>query len=264
MKVARLSPRPSAGRLDRALIDSAVRRPRDVAAVALAGALAWVGVLLFIRGSAMGMGSTMGLSIVGFLGGWTLMMAAMMLPAVAPVAALYVRSFERPDGRRMTEFVLGYLLVWAAIGIPAFGVALAADALAASVPGATRWTAVGVLLAVAVYQLTPLKRLCLEHCRSPLAQLLHYAGYQGMLRDLRVGAHHGLYCAGCCWPLFLLLVAVGTMNLVAMLVLTLVIAGEKLLPHGLAISRAAAVAAVVLAAAFTVSPALFTRLTGAG
>jgi predicted metal-binding membrane protein len=128
--------------------------------------------------------------------------------------------------------------------------------------GAVRWGVVGVLLALAVYQLTPLKRLCLEHCRSPLSQLLHYVSYEGQLRDLRVGAHHGLYCAGCCWPLMVLLVAVGTMNLGAMLVLTAVIAAEKLLPHGLAISRATAAAAVVLAAAFAVSPALFARLTG--
>jgi predicted metal-binding membrane protein len=244
------------------LISSAVRRPRDVAAIALAGAAAWVGVLWFVHGSAMGMGSTMGLSILGFLGAWTLMMAAMMLPTVSPVAALYVRSFEAPGGRRLAEFALGYLLVWAAIGLPAFAIALAVDSLAMTVPGAVRWAVVGVLLAVGIYQLTPLKRLCLEHCRSPLSQLLHYAGYQGSLRDLRVGAHHGLYCAGCCWPLFLLLVAVGTMNLVVMLALTAVIAAEKLLPHGLAISRAAAMGALALAAAFAVSPALFARVAG--
>jgi predicted metal-binding membrane protein len=244
------------------LIAGAARRPREVAAVALAGAAAWVGVLWIVHGSAMGMGSTMGLSIVTFLGAWTLMMAAMMLPAVSPVAALYVRSFERPGPGRLAEFALGYLLVWAAIGVPAFGVARAADALAMASPGAVRWAVVGVLLALAVYQLTPLKRLCLEHCRSPLAQLLHYAGYQGRLRDLRVGAHHGLYCAGCCWPLFLLLVAVGTMNLVAMLALTALIAAEKLLPHGFAISKGAAAAAVLLAAAFTISPALFMRVAG--
>jgi predicted metal-binding membrane protein len=244
------------------LIAGAARRPREVAAVALAGAVAWVGVLWIIHASPMGMVSTMGLPIVTFLGAWTLMMAAMMLPAVSPVAALYVRSFERPGAWRLAQFALGYLLVWAAIGVPAYVVARAADALAMAAPGAIRWAVIGALLAVAIYQLTPLKRLCLEHCRSPLAQLLHYAGYQGRLRDLRVGTHHGLYCAGCCWPLFLLLAAVGTMNLVAMLALTAVIAAEKLLPHGLAISRAAAAGAVLLAAAFTISPALFMRVTG--
>jgi predicted metal-binding membrane protein len=79
---------------------------------------------------------------------------------------------------------------------------------------------------------------------------------------MRVGADHGLYCAGCCWSLFLLLVAVGTMNLAAMLILTAVIAGEKLLPHGIAMSRAVAVLAVALALAFAISPALATQVVG--
>lgn len=244
------------------MIWSAARRPRDVAAIAFAGAVAWVGVLWYVHGSAMGMGPTMGLSLVGFLGAWTLMMAAMMLPAVAPVAALYVRTIEASAHRRLIEFAFGYLLVWAAIGIPAFAVALEVQRLSMSAPGAVRWGVVGVLLVLGVYQLTPLKELCLKHCRSPLSQLLHYAAYGGRLRDLRVGAHHGLYCAGCCWPMFLLLVAVGTMNLAAMLVLTAVIVAEKLLPHGIAISRAVAGAAITLAFAFAVSPALFARVAG--
>jgi predicted metal-binding membrane protein len=244
------------------VISSAARRPRDIATVALVGAAAWVGVLWLVHGSAMSMGPTMGLSAVGFLGAWTLMMAAMMLPLVAPVAALYVRTFQPPARLRLAEFALGYLLVWAAIGVPAFGVAVAVQAVSMSAPWALRWVVVGVLLAVAVYQLTPLKQLCLKHCRSPLSQLLHYAAHQGRLRDLRVGAHHGLYCAGCCWSLFLLLVAVGTMNLGVMLTLAAVVAAEKLLPHGFAISRAVAAIAVALAVAFAVSPALLTRVIG--
>ena len=244
------------------VISSAARWPRDIATVALVGAAAWVGVLWLVHGSSMSMGPTMGLSAVAFLGAWTLMMAAMMLPLVAPVAALYVRTFEPPARIRLAEFALGYLLVWAAIGVPAFGVAVAVQAVSMSAPGALRWVVVGVLLAVAVYQITPLKQLCLKHCRSPLSQLLQYATYLGRLQDMRVGAHHGLYCAGSCWPLFLLLVTVGTMNLAAMLILTAVIAGEKLLPHGIAMSRAVAVLAVALALAFAISPALATQVVG--
>ena len=243
------------------VISSAARRPRDIATVALVGAAAWVGVLWLVHGSSMSMGPTMGLSAVAFLGAWTLMMAAMMLPLVAPVAALYVGTFEPPARIRLAEFALGYLLVWAAMGVPAFGVAVAVQAVSMSAPGALRWVVVGVLLAVAVYQITPLKQLCLKHCRSPLSQL-QCATYLGRLRDMRVGVHHGLYCAGCCWSLFLLLVAVGTMNLAAMLILTAVIAGEKLLPHGIAMSRAVAVLAVALALAFAISPALATQVVG--
>ena len=243
------------------VISSAARRPRDIATVALVGAAAWVGVLWLVHGSSMNMRPTTGLSAVAFLGAWTLMMAAMMLPLVAPVAALYVRTFEPPARIRLAEFAFGYLLVWAAIGVPAFGVAVAVQAVSMSAPGALRWVVVGVLLAVAVYQITPLKQHCLKHCRSPLSQL-QYATYLGRLRDVRVGVHHGLYCAGCCWSLFLLLVAVGTMNLAAMLILTAVIAGEKLLPRGIAMSRAVAVLAVALALAFAISPALATQVVG--
>jgi predicted metal-binding membrane protein len=255
-------------RLRTPLISGAAARPREVAAVALAGAAAWVVLLWLLRGSSMGMGmgSTMGLSILAFLGAWTLMMAAMMLPAVSPVAALYARSIERSPGggpapARLAQFVLGYLAVWAAIGLPAFVVALAVDAIAMAAPGAVRWGVVAVLVALAAYQLTPLKQLCLRHCRSPLSHLLAYWSYSGPARDFRVGSHHGLYCAGCCWPLFLLLVAVGTMNLGAMLALTAVIAAEKLLPHGIAVSRAVAAVALLLAVAIAVSPELFTRVT---
>ncbi|GAC1655493.1 MAG: hypothetical protein NVS9B1_08790 [Candidatus Dormibacteraceae bacterium] len=209
----------------------------------------------------MGMGSSMGLSLLGFLGAWTLMMAAMMLPSVAPVAALHARSLAGRGGS-LALFVLGYIAIWSALGIPAFGFALGVDRAAMAAPQAVRWGVVAILLAAAGYQLTPLKRLCLDHCRSPLSLILHYGSFKGPLRDLRVGAHHGLYCAGCCWPLMLLLVAVGTMSLGPMLVLTAVIAGEKLLPGGATMTRATGAAAALLAVVIAVSPAFFSRLTG--
>ena len=115
-------------------------------------------------------------------------------------------------------------------------------------PGLFRGTVVAILIGAAGYQLTPLKRAYLGHCRSPLSQLLQ-AGYTGATRDLLAGLHHALYRIGCCWPLFVLLVAVGTMNLAAMLVLTAVVAGENLPPHGEPVARVAAGGAIVAAAA---------------
>jgi len=209
------------------------------------------------------MGSTMGLPLVAFLGAWALMMAAMMLPAIAPVASLYVRAMGPRQGERLAVFGLGYLLVWTLVGLPAFGVAFIVDALARAAPAAERWGVIAILVALAAYQLTPLKQLCLRHCRSPLSQLLRYASYRGGLRDLRVGAHHGLYCVGCCWPLTLLLVAVGTMNLGVMLALTVVVLGEKLLPRGDVVAHGVALAAVCAAVLFAVSPTVFDRLVGA-
>jgi len=245
------------------MVRTASRSTRDVAALTLAGATAWVGVALAVRGSESGMGASMGLSLVAFLGAWALMMAAMMLPAVAPVASLYVRTMAGAGGARLTVFALGYLGVWALIGLPAFAVALAVDALAMGSPGLARGGVVAVLVALAVYEVTPLKRLCLEHCRSPLSQLLHYSTYRGRLRTLRVGVHHGLACAACCWPMMLLLVAVGTMNLAAMLVLTVVILAEKLLPRPEIVTRVIAGAALVGAILLAISPPLFERMAGA-
>lgn len=242
------------------MISAAVRHPRDLSAVALAAAGAWVGVLLLARGG-MPMGSTMGLTPPAFVGAWTLMMAAMMLPAVAPVAALYARTLDRGGGS-VVRFATGYLLVWAALGIPAFGLAVLVDGAAMDHPAAFRPAVIVVLIGIAAYQLTPLKRFCLDHCRSPLAQFLDYAGYRGRLREVRVGVHHGLYCCGCCWPLMVLLVAVGTMNVAAMLALTALTTAEKLLPQGVAVSRAAAAAAIALAAAVAVSPAALAAVAG--
>ncbi len=209
------------------------------------------------------MGSTMGLPLVAFLGAWALMMAAMMLPTIAPVASLYVRAMGARPGGRLVSFGLGYLLVWTLVGFPAFGVAFMLDALVRAAPAAERWGVIAILVALAAYQLTPLKQLCLRHCRSPLSQLLRYASYRGGLRDLRVGMHHGLYCAGCCWPLMLLLVAVGTMTLRVMLALTVVVLGERLLPRGDVIAYGVALAAVGAAMLFVVSPVAFERVVGA-
>ncbi len=175
------------------------------------------------------------------------MMTAMMLPTVAPVAAAYTRSFTDRRKQRLAIFASGYLAVWAGSGVPAFGGAILVDRLAGRSPLASHAVAAGALLGVAIFQLTRLKRMCLEHCRSPLAQLLHYAAYRGTLRDLRVGIHHGAFCLGCCWSLMLLLIALGTMNVFIMLGLVLFILIEKYSVRGEAVSRLAAVVAVALA-----------------
>ena len=64
---------------------------------------------------------------------------------------------------------------------------------------------------------------------------------------LEMGILHGLYCLGCCWVLFGVMVAAGGMRSIAwMLVMTLVVFAEKVLPHGLRISVAVAVGFIIL------------------
>jgi predicted metal-binding membrane protein len=249
------------GRVGVAARSSLLRPTPEAAALVLIGLGGWV-LVAWLAGGMGSMPGTMGLGIGAFVGVWTLMMLAMMMPSVAPVAALYTRSFAADRGRRLVVFAAGYLLVWAAAGLPAFAAAWAIDRLVGGTGVASRALLGGVFVAVALYQLTPLKRMCLEHCRSPLSQLLHYASFRGPLRDLRVGVHHAAFCLGCCWALMLLLIALGTMNLLIMLGLGVFVLVEKYAPHGLLLSRLAAVAAAALAILAIASPQLLGMTSG--
>jgi predicted metal-binding membrane protein len=193
------------------------------------------------------MTSVGGLSLPVFVGIWTLMMTAMMLPGVAPVASLYARTVRSNRWSRLVLFAFGYLLIWAATSLPAFGVTLAGANLARVQPFTAQVASSAIFVLAGAYQLSPLKRRCLEHCRSPLALLLHYGAYPGRLRDLRVGLNHAAYCVGCCSGLMLVLIGLGAMSLVAMLVLVGVILLEKYWTRGLALSRFTALAVFGLA-----------------
>ncbi|MFC5664942.1 DUF2182 domain-containing protein [Kitasatospora misakiensis] len=214
-------------------------------------ALAW----LFTVGQARDMGiepGTMGMALALFLVLWLAMMAAMMLPSVAPVAVTWARAIGRQSSGaeravRTTEFLGGYLLVWTAFGLLAYGgLALTGD-LVERDPDAGKWIGAAAFALAGLYQLGPLKYVCLRHCRSPMAQLMHYAGYRPPLRDLRVGLHHGGYCLGCCWALMVVLVPLGVMNVVAMAGIAVVVFLEKLWRRGPLLAQVAGVAFLVLA-----------------
>jgi len=221
---------------------------REAAFLLILAAGAWVATILLARGMA-GMTGTMGLGLALFVPVWTLMMAAMMLPSVAPTASLYARTMQSSRAVRITGLVVGYLAVWAAAGVPAFGLAWLAGWMTGQDPSAAHIAAVAVFAAIGIYQLSSLKDRCLAHCRSPLGLLLHYGSYRGRSRDLRVGVHHGGYCLGCCWALMLVLIAVGVMNIAVMVGLAALVLVEKLWRWGPAAGRVAGVAALVLAAA---------------
>lgn len=198
---------------------------------------------------------------VVFVVAWTLMMAAMMLPSVAPVATLYLRAMSGRvtglnAGLRVGGLVGGYLAAWAAVGIIAFAAVQAAGLLGSHAPGASRWVAVAALGAAGAYQLTPVKDRCLRHCRSPLILLLHLGGYTGPLRDLRAGLFHGGYCIGCCAGLMLVLLGVGVMNVAWMAALAAIVFLEKTWSHGQHLSVLAGLALIVFSAAGSVWPEL--------
>lgn len=227
--------------------------PASLLLVVAAGA--WV-VVLATGGGMQGMPGTMGLPFATFLAVWVMMMTAMMLPTVAPFAGMYTRTFAAHRTRRTAELAGGYLLVWALAGVPAYAVAWLAGALAETRPAAARVMAVAVFVGCGVYQLSPVKELCLSRCRSPLGSVLRYASYKGPLRDARVGMHHGAFCLGCCWAMMTVLIAVGLMNPVAMVVLTGVVLAEKTWTWGRRLSVGLGVLALVLAVVVLLRPSL--------
>lgn len=192
---------------------------------------------------------------IAFVVAWAVMMAAMMFPASAPMLLLYrtVAAQRKASDNAFVPtwvFAAGYLLVWTAVGAITWVLVQWLSDVAGQVGAAARATwapiALGAVLIVAgLYQLTPLKRVCLDHCRSPLAFVMQHwrEGYGGALR---MGIEHGAYCLGCCWALFAVLVAAGVMSLAWMLLLTLVVFAEKVLPFGPRAAQVVGVAFLIL------------------
>ena len=194
-------------------------------------------------------------SLATFVGAWAVMMAAMMFPGAAPMLLLFRRVYtqRQASGSGFVPtwiFAAGYLLIWTAVGAITWALVRLGSDLASRLSSTERGTwaplALGAVLALAgVYQLTPLKRVCLDHCRTPLSFVMtHWR--EGRLGALRMGIIHGTYCLGCCWALFAVLVAAGVMSLAWMLLLTLVVFAEKALPVGRTTIRAGGVAFIVL------------------
>ena len=236
-----------------------------IAGMLLAGALLgwwWSVRMAGDMGDMASMPMSASMSIAAFLLGWVAMMAAMMFPAVFPAVRLYARAAARGTVAPLPFFVGGYLVVWGLVGVPAY---FAWRELAGPLDAGAPWVARlagAVLLGAAVYQLTPLKRACLQHCRSPLSLFIRASGNAARpAAALRLGAIHGAFCLGCCWALMAVLVAVGTMHVGWMAGLALVIFLEKVLPHGETFAVAAAVAFAAVGAVLLIDPFTITALT---
>lgn len=206
--------------------------------------------------------STSTMSFASFILAWLAMMAAMMLPAVSPVVRLYALAAAKRTVAPLPFFVAGYIVVWTAIGIPAF---FAWRALMDPIADGSAWAARvagGVMLLAAIWQLTPLKSVCLRYCRSPMSVFLQVRGSLARpAAALRLGSTHGLYCLGCCWALMAVLVAMGTMNLAWMIGLAVLILLEKHAPGGERIALMGAALFVALGVALITHPRLLTGLT---
>jgi predicted metal-binding membrane protein len=190
---------------------------------------------------------------------WWVMMAAMMLPSAAPMLLLFARvnRGERAGGRSYAPtgiFAAGYLAAWG--GFSALATAAQwglqrLDLLSPMMATPSRLLAAAILIGAGAWQLTPIKRICLQHCRSPLG-FLAMSWRRGRLGAFRMGLDHGTYCLGCCWFLMGLLFVGGVMNLFWIAALAVFVLIEKVLPFGHWVGRVAGVGAIAWGSAMLI------------
>jgi predicted metal-binding membrane protein len=244
-------------------LTTAIRTERALIALLLGVAgLAWWSTADRMEGMDRGPWTALG-TFGWFVGLWLVMMAAMMLPSAIPAVALYSRLARDRTALSPIVFTSGYLAVWAAAGLVAFGVAdagshVAGDSLSWSRGG--RWLAGVALLCAAAYQLTPLKEACLSRCRTPFGLLLG-SWRPGRLGGFRLGLASGAWCAGCCWALMASLFALGVMSIAWTALVAALVALEKTLPWRRVASRASAALLLALGVLLLSAPDLVPLLT---
>ena len=239
-----------------------------IAGLALATAAAW---LLMLRqpGHMAVPGPPSLAEGATFTAQWGLMMSAMMLPSAAPMILLYriVSSRLRPAGDRAVPawaFAAVYLGVWCVIGIPVYGAYVAVAGLAEAWPGfaaAAPRAVAGVLVAAGFYQMSAAKRVCLRYCEAPLGFLMR-RWRSGYAATLDLALRHAGYCVGCCWALMAILVAAGAMSIAWVVLISLVVFAEKVLPDGWRTARIVGLALIALGIAIAIRPGIAERVRG--
>ncbi len=258
--VSLASPTAIAGeRRDRgelAAVFAAVRARLGLVALLLAlAAVAWWSTADRMAGMDAGPGTDLG-ALGWFLGVWVVMMAAMMFPSLAPTVALYAKMTRRRGLDHALLFTGGYLIVWGSAGLAAYGMfRLGRDVFGGDLAwhAGGRWFAAGVLALAALYEVTPLKDVCLAKCRSPIGFLLG-SWRDGRLGALEMGSRQGGWCLGCCWALMAALFALGVMSLTWMALVAALIALEKTVPWGRAVTWGTAAVLLALAIAVVAAP----------
>lgn len=202
-------------------------------------------------------------TLAWFVGVWVVMIAAMMFPSVAPTVALYSRMTRSRSPVAPLLFTSGYLVAWTSVGVLAFAGATAGGRISGDLLAwdrAGRWVAGTTLIVAAVFELTPLKDVCLGKCRSPLGFLLG-SWRSGRSGPLQMGARHGAWCIGCCWALMASLFALGVMSVVWMAVVAGLIAFEKLISSRRAATYVTAGILLVLGVLVIAAPDTIPALT---
>ncbi len=245
-----------------ATIEAILRHDRGVVLAGLAGvtALAWVYLFLAagpadMSGIVAGVRPWAVLDVALMLLMWAVMMVGMIVPGAAPMILLFaaVRRRQGEKGRTLAPtgaFLSGYIAVWTGFSLAATALQWALDQAALLSPmmvGTSPVLGGVVLIGAGVYQWTPLKNACLDHCRSPI-HFLSRSWRPGTLGAFVMGLEHGAFCVGCCWVLMALLFVGGVMNLLWVAAIAMFVLIEKAAPFGVAMGRLGA-AVLILAGA---------------
>ena len=177
---------------------------------------------------------------------WSIMMVAMMVPSASPMIATYaaIHRKQHPNQRAFgaaAAFLLGYIILWTSFSAVAtmaqWGLQRATLISAAGV--STNAIFAGALLLVAgVFQWTSWKDACLTRCRSPFLFIMT-SWRDGTRGALAMGLEHGVFCLGCCWALMALMFFAGVMNIFWLVLLSLFVLVEKVVPAGDLLGRLA-------------------------
>ena len=246
-----------------ALPRSGPRELRLGAVLVAAAAGAWALTAARMGGMDGGPGADLG-GLGWFAVSWAVMMAAMMLPALAPMVVAYERRAGRADS--VATFAAGYFAAWLPVGLLAYALIEGVHSFGLGFLAwdeAGRYVAAAVIVGAGLHQLSPLKGACLRACRERVAFIAE-RWRPGRIGALRMGLEHGGWCVGCSWPLMAALFALGAMSLTWMLVIGALIAAEKLLPWRRAATAGVAALLVALAIGVAAAPASVPALTVPG
>ena len=233
-----------------------------VATLFAVAALGWVWTAREMAGMDAGPWTSLG-TFGWFLTIWVVMMAAMMLPSVAPTIALYTKVTRERSPLSPWLFTGGYLLTWAGAGLVAYVVGVL---VVSGFGEALRWdqggqdVAAATLVVAALYEVTPFKNVCLAKCRSPLGTLLG-SWREGRTGAVRMGMRNGAWCVGCCWALMASLFALGVMSMTWMAFVAALIAVEKTLPWRRGLTYASAAILLILGILLVAAPHALPGLT---
>jgi len=261
------SARPIQDEVDDAKTDpSSYQRNVILALLLTLAAAAWAVLVWHHHGVNMDMRmaspTNAGLRAFLFLAIWTVMMVAMMFPTTAPMFLAFHKeqaAKRKPDDAFVAAwvFVVGYLLMWVIAGAVAYFGELVAVAVHSILGPVSAGQFGGAILILAgLYQLTPLKEVCLSECRTPIATT---TWHDEKTDPLQMGLLHGLYCVGCCWLIIVALFPVG-MSVGAMAAFTLIIFAEKALPWPTLVRYATAIVLILYGALLIASVQTFSRV----